>query len=66
MPHRKLSPEKRLERMRKSFAKDKSVLAEDYAFFTGPEAATPDAPTPPSRVGRTSGAQSERRSPKRS
>jgi hypothetical protein len=66
MPDRKLTPEKRLERMRKSFDKDKSVLAEDYAFFTGPKAATPGAPNPPSRAGRTSGARSERRSPRRS
>ena len=36
--------------MRKSFDKDKSVLAEDYVFFTGAKAATPDAPTCPSRV----------------
>ena len=66
MPDRKLTPEKRLERMRKSFDKDKSVLAEDYVFFTGAKAATPDAPTRPSRVVRRSGARSERRSPRRS
>jgi hypothetical protein len=34
------TPQQRLARMRKSFEKDRSVLAEDYRYFT-----TPDAPT---------------------
>jgi hypothetical protein len=29
-------PSQRLERMRASFEKDKSVLADDYAYFTTP------------------------------
>jgi len=34
------TPQQRLLRMRKSFAKNKSVLTEDYKYFT-----TPDKPT---------------------
>ena len=33
MPH--LSPTDRMERMRRTFEKDRGVLAEDYEFFTG-------------------------------
>jgi hypothetical protein len=33
------TPQERLARMRKSFAKNKSVLTADYKYFT-----TPDAP----------------------
>jgi hypothetical protein len=36
------SPLQRLDRMRKSFERDKSVLAEDYKYFT-----TPDVPVMP-------------------
>ena len=34
-----ITPQQRLARMRKSFEKSKSVLTEDYKYFT-----TPDAP----------------------
>ena len=47
------TPAARLTRMRASFAKDYSVLAEDYAFFTS------DAATRPSTETRTLGAPSE-------
>ncbi len=33
------TPQERLDRMRKSFERDKSVLTADYKYFT-----TPDAP----------------------
>jgi hypothetical protein len=36
------TPQERLSRMRKSFEKDRSVLAGDYEFFT-----TPNAPVMP-------------------
>ena len=35
-----ITPQERLNRMRKSFEKNKSVLAEDYKYFI-----TPDKPT---------------------
>ena len=60
------TPAERLQRMRTSFDKDRSILAEDYAFFTGPEAPTPDAPKSPSRARRRSAAPSGRKSPGRS
>jgi hypothetical protein len=31
------TPQQRLARMRKSFAKNKSVLSEDYKYFTTPD-----------------------------
>jgi hypothetical protein len=37
-----ITPHQRLARMRKSFEKDKSMLTEDYKYFT-----TPDAPPKP-------------------
>jgi hypothetical protein len=36
------TPQQRLARMRKSFAKNKIILTEDYKYFT-----TPDKPTKP-------------------
>ncbi len=33
------TPQQRLARMRKSFEKDKSVLTEDYKYFTTPDKA---------------------------
>jgi hypothetical protein len=32
-----ITPNERLARMRKSFARDKSVLTEDYKYFTTPD-----------------------------
>ena len=54
---RSMSPLQRLARMRLSFAKNKSILAEDYEYFTKPH-----APIPPNKVARKSVAQSERQS----
>jgi len=45
MPQKQPTPAQRLRRMSQSFDKDYSILAEDYDFFT-----KPDASTPPSRV----------------
>jgi hypothetical protein len=60
------TPEQRLDRMRKSFEKDKSVLAEDYEYFTTPDApATPRASIPRSKVARKSEEQPAPKSPKR-
>ena len=44
-----MTPAQRLLRMRRSFAKDKSIASEDYEHFT-----TPDAPNSPSTTERTS------------
>jgi hypothetical protein len=60
MPERKPTPEERLERMKKSFDEDYSMLTEDYDFFTT------GASIPPSKAGRTSVAPRAKRSPKRS
>jgi predicted secreted protein len=59
------SAEQRLERMRRSFNKDYSVLAEDYEFFTH-GAFISDASISPSKARRKSARRSARRSPKRS
>ena len=60
MKKAELTPLDRLARMRASFAKDYSVLAEDYAFFTT------GAATRPSRAIRKSAAPSVRKSRARS
>jgi hypothetical protein len=52
------TPSERLERMRESFEKDKSVLADDYAYFT-----TPRESIHQSKVERKLEEQSERQSP---
>lgn len=56
-----VTPAQRLLRMRRLFAKDKSVLVEDYKHFI-----TPDAPNPPSTTERTSAALHVPRAPRRS
>jgi hypothetical protein len=61
-----MTPIQRLARMRRTFDKNRSILAEDYAYFTIPDTPMPRASTPPSKAARTSGAQSAPRSPKRS
>jgi hypothetical protein len=44
------TPDERLARMRKSFAKDRSVLTEDYKYFTTPDkTAKPRAKQPEKR-----------------
>lgn len=54
-------PAQRSARMRESFEKDRSVLVEDYAYFT-----TPRASIHLNKVERTSAEQSERQSPEQS
>ena len=55
-----MRPLQRLARMRRTFAKDRSVLAEDYEHFT-----TPHVSIPPSTVARKSATLSERQSRER-
>lgn len=50
-------PAQRIARMHESFEKDKSVLADDYEYFT-----TPRASTLPNKVEHTSAGRSERQS----
>jgi hypothetical protein len=52
-------PEERMRRMREMFAKDLTILAEDYEHFTG--VSPQDAPTPRSKARRKSAALSEPR-----
>jgi hypothetical protein len=61
------TPQERLTRMRKSFEKDKSVLAEDYKYFTTPDApTTPRASTPRSKAAHKLAERPVPKSPKRS
>jgi hypothetical protein len=64
---RKLSemttPQQRLARMRKSFAKNKSILTVDYKYFTTPDA-MPHASTPQSKAARKSAERYAPKSPK--
>jgi hypothetical protein len=61
------TPQQRLTRMRKSFAKNKSVLTEDYKYFTTPDApAMPRVSIPQSKVARTLAERSAPKSPKQS
>lgn len=61
-----VTPQQRLVRMRKSFAKNKSVLADDYQYFTTPDQVMPRASTPQSTVVRKSEELSVQKSPKQS
>src|SRR5580704_5929240 len=57
------TPQQRLARMRKSFEKNKSVLTEDYKYFTTPDApAKPRASIPQSKAARMSAEQSAQKS----
>jgi hypothetical protein len=60
------APHERLARMRKSFAKNKSVLTEDYKFFTTLDASTPRVSTRQNKVARRSAERSAQKSPKSS
>jgi hypothetical protein len=61
------TPQQRLDRMRKSFAKNKSVLTEDYKYFTTPDARPmPREPIPRNKVAHKSAERSGPKSPKRS
>jgi hypothetical protein len=62
-----LTPCERLIRMRKSFERNKSVLAEDYQYFSTLEASLmPRAPIHRNKVARMSVGQCERRSQEQS
>lgn len=56
-----MDPLKRISRMRRMFATNRSVLIEDYGHFT-----TPHASIPPSRAGHKSAVQNGQQCLKRS
>ncbi len=56
-----MTPNQRLQRMRKSFDKNKTILADDYKYFT-----TPHESTPQSKAARKSAERNGRQSPKQS
>jgi len=61
------TPQQRLDRMRKSFAKNKSVLTEDYKYFTTPDiSAKPRVSIRRNKVAHKSAEQSAPKFPKRS
>jgi hypothetical protein len=61
------TPQERLERMRKSFEKNKSMLTVDYKYFTTPGALTkPRESIPQSKAARKSAEPSAPKSPKQS
>lgn len=71
-----MTPSARLARMRRSFAKDYSILADDYEYFTrtgghvidgAPTGQpTPDAPTPRRKARGMSALPTGKRAPRRS
>jgi hypothetical protein len=62
-----ITPRERLVRMRKSFERNRSMLAEDYKYFTTPSTpAMPRASIPPNKAARKSAEQPAPKSPKRS
>jgi hypothetical protein len=62
-----MTPNQRLIRMHKSFAKNKSVLTEDYKYFITPDAPVmPREPIPQNKVAHMSAELSAQKSPKRS
>jgi hypothetical protein len=61
------TPHERLDRMRKSFEKAKSVLTEDYKYFTTPDApAMPHESIPRNKAAHKSAERSAPKFPKRS
>jgi hypothetical protein len=61
------TPQQRLARMRKSFAKNKSVLTEDYKYFITPDApAMPRVSIPRNKVAHKLAGQSGPKFPKQS
>jgi hypothetical protein len=61
------TPHERLARMRKSFAKNKSILTEDYKYFITPDApAKPRVSIPRNKVARRSAGRCAPKSPKQS
>jgi hypothetical protein len=62
-----LTPYERLIRMRESFERNKSMLVEDYQYFSTRHASlTPRASTPRNKAARTSEEQCERQSQEQS
>lgn len=61
------TPHQRLIRMRNTFEYNRSILVEDYQYFTAPDGrATPHAPTRPNKAARMSVERSERQSQEQS
>jgi hypothetical protein len=61
------TPNQRLARMRKSFERNKSVLTEDYKYFTTPEvSAMPRVSIRRNKAAHKSAEQSVQKSPKQS
>jgi hypothetical protein len=61
------TPHQRLARMRKSFGKNKSMLTEDYKYFTTPDKPVkPRASIPRSKAAHKSAERSALKSPGRS
>jgi hypothetical protein len=62
------TPNERLARMRKSFEKNRSVLTEDYKYFTAREAGapTPHGSIPLNKAAHKLAEQPAQKSPKRS
>jgi len=62
-----ITPQQRLARMHKSFENDKSVLVDDYMYFTAPNVATtPRGSIHPNTAAHRSAEQNERQSLERS
>ncbi len=62
-----MTPIERLARMRKFFERNKSVLTEDYKYFTTPDPHTMSrVSTPPNKAARKLAERSGPKSPKRS
>jgi hypothetical protein len=62
----KMTLMQRLDRMRESFERDRSVLADDYKYFITPDAPKPRESIPRSKVARKLAEQPAPKSPKRS
>jgi hypothetical protein len=61
-----MTPHERLARMRKSFDRNRSVLTQDYKYFTTPDApATPRVSIPRNKVAHKLAERSAPKSPKR-
>jgi hypothetical protein len=61
-----ITPHQRLERMRKSFDKNRSISYDDYIYFTAPEISRPRASILRNKAERKSAGQSGPKSPKQS
>jgi hypothetical protein len=61
-----IKPNERLARMRKSFERNRSVLAEDYKYFTTQDEPMPRESIPQNKAARKSAEQPALKSPKQS